>query len=208
MINEWANIDLDLFREVLQKYLCHIGDSDNKVIEIQNLFDIYFEVSQPTRIFIGAKLDPYDWPDWNTKLINIIEDVGKDNFYKNCDLLFCSVSGQGPLLSPLPRSGKTFNIFWSTAFGDEESIAGAWKGKNAARLVLWYAKDKSGKIIYDITRAKTALSDTERFVRIRIMDYYECRNIINRIIKTTRIPEEFSKEDLKKSDFTPVKLWI
>ena len=206
MISEWKEVDLDLFYEVLRKYLNHIGDSDDKVIEIQNLADAYYDPPIKTRVFLGAKIDPFDWPDWNDRLIGIIKELGVEYFKSKCDLIFCSLAFGGPMMSPLPRSGKTLEMFLSTSFGDEDSIRELWKGQtqSTGMLIFWYSRNSEGKIVFDMSRKPITIPDTERYVRMRIIDFPEWKRLVNETVRSTQHPEELTKDDLKPEDFGEV----
>lgn len=203
MINKWTELDLELFYEVLRKYLNHVGDSDNKVIEIQNMSDVWYDPFIKTRLFLGAKINPLDWEDWNERLVTAIRGFGESTFRSYCDLLFCCL-GYAPIMSPLPKTGKTLDMFLATSFGDEAATRDFWKGQENEKLVLWYSRDEDGGIIYDMSRNPITLPDTKRFIRIRTMDYSDWKDMVEKTIKTTKQPEELTKDDLKKEEIKKV----
>lgn len=207
MISPWTEVDLDLFYEVLRKYLNHVKNSDDKVIEIQNPSDSYFDPPIKTRIFLGAKINPFDWPDWNERLIGVINEMGLDFFKSKCDLLFCSLGyGGGPMMSPIPKSGRTLEMFLATSFGDKNSVESFWKGQShlASSLVFWYSRNSEGKIVLDVSRNTITLPDTQRYIRIRIIDYPDWKKLVDDTVRATIPPEEITKDDLKPEDFGEV----
>lgn len=213
MVSQWSEIDLEMFYEIFDFYKDHKGHSKDKVIEIQNLSGKYYEEVPYTRIFLGSKINPLDYREWNGGICSVFdtfkETLGVEEIENEFSILnLCYVAdGMGPLITPFGPAKKNIETFFATSFGDMNDVNNTSITKKDgmhARLILWFTKDKSGKIVYDMSRKKTTLPNTKRFVRIRTMDFSDWKQIVEFSIAHAKMPDEFVKDDIKKEDFGKV----
>lgn len=210
MINQWNDIDLEMFKELFDFYRNHGGGSKDKVIEIQSLSGQYYEEDPCTRIFLGSKINPFDYRKWNESICTVFESF-KDTIDIEDDLemlnlcFFAPRRGYGPLITPLGATEKNVYNFWAASFGDMSEVENSsLKNGIYSRLILWFTKDANGKIVYDMSRKPTKFSLTERLVRVRIMDFSDWKKMVSEALESDRIPEYFSSSDIKKEDFGKV----
>ena len=212
MINQWNEIDLEMFYELFDFYRNHKGTSENKVIEIQNLSGKYYEEIPYTRIFIGSKINPLDYREWNSGICAVYDTfkdtLGKDELdeeFRVLNLCFFAESA-GPMITPFGPTPKNIDTFFATSFGDSEKMQNTSMERKGgySRLILWYTRDKDGKIVYDMSRKKTTLPDTKRYIRVRTMDFSDWKLAIEDSIIHARVPDYFSKDDITKEDFGKV----
>lgn len=209
MIHQWTEIDIGFFKEIFEFYKNHQGDSENKVIEIQNLSGIHYGEVPTVRIFFGAKINPLDYREWNSGICSVFDSfsgvIGSDyvrDEYQALNLCFFS---DGPMITPFGHGNKNAETFMITAFGNMDELKKTIIHPPSDRLVMWYWKDKNGTIVYDMTRRPTNLSDEERFIRIRTMDFSDWKKTADSAIKHAKFPDSFTQNDLKKEDFKAIE---
>ena len=213
MIQEWREIDLDLFRQIFSAYLNHQGDTEGKVLEIQNISGIYFEDftdedGSCCRIFLGAGMNPLEFREFNELVAETYDKFGDlDPEFQNKieeDLKILNVcyfqSGQ-PLISPIGATKKTIDIFFLTCFGGMSEIA---KFKEVPlekfeHSILWYSKDSEGNVKYNNLR-EDDISDLDKLIRVRVMDLSDWKKMVYEGITLQCFPDRYKTEDLHKED--------
>ena len=212
MINQWNEIDLEMFYELFDLYKNHYGTSENKVIEIQNLSGKYYDEVPYTRIFLGSRINPLDYREWNSGICAVYDTfkdaLGKEEIeeeFRVLNLCFFAESA-GPMITPFGPTPKNIDTFFATSFGDSEKIKNTPRERKGgySRLILWYTRDKNGKIVYDMSRKKIVVPDDKRYIRIRTMDFLDWTLAIKESIVHARVPDYFTKDDIKKEDFGKV----
>ena len=213
MISQWSEVDLEMFYEIFNFYKEHRGHSEDKIIEIQNLSGKYYEEVPYTRIFLGSKINPLDYREWNTGICAVYDtfkdQIGVDQIEKEFSTFnLCFVAeGMGPMITPFGPTDKNIKTFFATSFGDMAEINDSPISKKDglfSRLILWFTRDKNGKIIYDMSRKQNSTPDTKRLVRIRTMDFSDWKKVVDSSIIYAKIPDDFAKDDVRKEDFGKV----
>ena len=209
MIHPWTEIDIEFFKEIFEHYKNHQGESEDKVIEIQNLSGIHYNEVPTVRVFIGAKINPLDYRDWNSGICSVFDNfsgiIGDDYTKEEFSTLNMCFFSTGPLITPFGHGNKNSDTFMITAFGNMDELKKTVIPAPSDRLVMWYRKEPDGTIVYDMTRQPTDLPDTKRFIRIRMMDFSDWKKIIDGAIKHAKFPDDFTKDDLKKEDFVAIE---
>lgn len=211
MINQWSEVDLELFYEIFDFYKNHKGSSEDKVIEIQNISGKYFDEVPYTRIFLGAKINPLDYRESNPGICSVYDtfkdSLGKrelDEEFRVLNLCFYCAAG-GPLITPFGPTAKNIDTFFATSFGDTDAVKRTSMKKSMYnRLILWYTKDKDGKIVYDMSRAPITVPDSQRLVRIRTMDFSDWKKMIDESTRCAKFPDYFEKDDISSESFGKV----
>ena len=109
------------------------------------------------------------------------------------------------MITPFGHGNKNAETFMITAFGSMDELKKTIIHPPADRLVMSYWKDKNGTMVYDMTRRPTSLSDEERFIRIRTMDFSDWKKTADSAIKHAKFPDSFTQNDLKKEDFKAIE---
>ena len=208
MIEPWVELDVELFKEIFYAYLNHEGNSAKKVIEIQNISNISLGASpsEETRIFLGAGLDPFEWREDNEMVCLMYEkfvEAGMGDKMKDdlSILNICYFQEGSPLISPIGATKNNTELFLDTCFGDMEDIE---KNplystiKDLDQTVVWYKRNKKGKIDYVTTRPK--VSDRDKLVRIRAMDLEDWKHMMLEGTTIGRFPNKYKTDDIKKKD--------
>ena len=211
MITQWSEVDLELFYDIFDFYKNHGGSSEDRVIEIQNISGKYFNEVPYTRIFLGAKINPLDYRESNEGICAVF-DTFKDKIggkelereFSVFNLCFYCVAG-GPLITPFGPTEKNIDTFFATSFGDLKDVKRTSVKKSMYnRLILWYTRDKDGKIVYDMSRAPITIPDSQRLIRIRVMDFKDWKNMIDESRRYAKFPDEFEKDDISRESFGEV----
>ena len=208
MINDWAEIDVELFKEIFNTYLNHGGNTTEKVIEIQNISSICLGAGprDECRIFIGAGLDPLEWKEDNEmvyKMYKSFLDAGLGDKMKNdlSILNVCYFQDGSPMISPIGATKNNIDLFLDTCFGNKEDIQKnpLYKTiKDLDQTVIWYRRRKDGKINYVTSRPN--ISDKEKLIRIRAMDLDDWKTMMLEGTTVGRFPEKYKVNDIKQDD--------
>jgi hypothetical protein len=208
MINEWAEVDVELFKEIFNTYLNHEGSTAEKVIEIQNISSIILGANSrdECRIFIGAGLDPLEWKEDNRAVYEMYKrflDIGLEDKIKNdlSILNICYFQDGSPMISPIGASKSNIDLFLDTCFGNKDDIK---KNplylaiKDLDQTVVWYRRRSDGKINYVSSRPN--IPDRDKLVRIRTMDLSDWKKMMLEGSTVGRFPEKYRADDIKKDD--------
>lgn len=208
MIKEWVEIDVELFKTIFNSYLNHEGDSTDKVIEIQYIPNIW-EAQSPAeevRMFLGSGIDPFEFRDANSVICKMYERFVKEGLINEIEedlkkLNICYFQEGQPLISPIGATDTNIRLFMDTCFGDEDDIKDNEMYKTLRKLdkmVLWYVRNKNGKIVYDSSRK--SVPDSKKTVRIRSIDLSDWKKMILEGVTLGRFPEKYKKDDVDKED--------
>ena len=204
MIGKWEEISVELFKEIFNFYLNHEGSSVDKVIEIQNIQCIGQD--NETRIFLGSKMNPLDWKEDNKLVVELYDKMKKhglgEKVLDDISILNVCYFQQGaPLISPIGATSENINLFLMTCFGNKEELDDNPLFsliKDINETVVWYRRGSDGKINYVTTRPK--ISDSDKLVRIRVMDYKDWEKIISEGTRSGYFPDKYKKDDIKAED--------
>lgn len=207
MIQDWVEIDVELFKTIFYTYLNHEGNSEGKVIEIQYIPNIWeaTKSEDEVRMFLGSGIDPFEFKDANEMVCKMYEkfmkmgmtDV-KDDLKK---LNICYFQEGLPLISPIGATPTNIQLFLDTCFGDDKDIADNKMYKTLRsldKMVVWYIRNAAGKIVYDNSRR--SVPDNKKMVRIRAIDLDDWKKMIYEGITLRCFPDRYKKGDVKRED--------
>lgn len=212
MIQEWVELDVELFKTIFYTYLNHEGNSEGKVIEIQYIPNIWeAEKSEDeVRIFLGSGLDPFEFQEANSAVCEMYErmcerfsKMGLEEEIKNDlkKLNVCYFQEGIPLISPIGATDTNIKLFLDTCFGDDEAISDNELYQTLRKLdkmVVWFVRNEDGKIVYDSSRK--AVPDSKKLVRIRAIDLDDWKKMIYEGITLRCFPDRYKKGDVKRED--------
>lgn len=210
MINPWVEVSVGLFRDIFKAYLGHSGDTEGKVIEIQNLASIYFHDDRTcsARIFLGAGMDPFEFGRSNEALCDLKEAFERmgmgEKFMNDLKVLnICYFCDGEALISPVGATKTNTDMFFITCFGDSSDMDRVPSLRDSisdtSKMVVWFKRDSDGKYIYDSSR-KPGTDDEAKQVRIRVMDLEDWKTMMLEGETLRRFPEKYKKDDIKKDE--------
>lgn len=183
MVYKWNEISIEMFKEIFTSFWKGEDVSKGKVLEIQNLPAIKSEC-EDIRIYFGGDIKLYDWKEYNKVHIMLLENmtermgiplseiIGEEKFS------MCMLNETKPKITPLGLPDH-FDLIWSTCFGGK--IKDNVKQFVKIPLNLWYIKDKNGTKTCDVSEdAGPRYSDTEKYVRIRSIDFEDWKEMISK----------------------------
>ncbi len=206
MIQNWVEVEVELFREIFDSFLNHSGDTTGKVIEIQSPASIWYKGrdDMQARIFLGSGINPLEYRKWNEAICSVYEHL-TDLFGEETSLkddygrLNLCMFGHAPFITTVGSCEDTVKMFWETSFASEDEFSERNKKLiKLDQLVMWYYK-KGDKIYYDMRRLPR--KDVDHLVRIRVMDLDDWKKIVSdAIVNGGEFSKDFTKDDIKKSD--------
>lgn len=171
MIKNWNEIDMEMFKEILDSYWNKEDWTLDKVLEIQYL-DKILDNKSSTRVYLGNGININEWKDFNKSTLDLMDmltdmfmpDKSIKEILSNTCLSMCILE-DGPRITPLSNTKDHYNLLWSTSFG-HSSINKEITNMISNPIVLWYWKDDN---YFNI--GSNDLSDTmqekDKLVRLR-----------------------------------------
>ena len=171
MIKNWNEIDMEMFKEILDSYWNKEDWTLDKVLEIQYL-DKILDNKSSTRVYLGNGININEWKDFNKSTLDLMDmltdmfmpDKSIKEILSNTCLSMCILE-DGPRITPLSNTKDHYNLLWSTSFG-HSSINKEITNMISNPIVLWYWKDDNYFNIGSNDLSDT-LQEKDKLVRLR-----------------------------------------
>lgn len=188
MIKNWNEIDMEMFKEILDSYWNKEDWTLDKVLEIQYL-DKILDNKSSTRVYLGNGININEWKDFNKSTLDLMDmltdmfmpDKSIKEILSNTCLSMCILE-DGPRITPLSNTKDHYNLLWSTSFG-HSSINKEITNMISNPIVLWYWKDDNYFNIGSNDLSDT-LQEKDKLVRLRGISLDTWKDMIYKYIES------------------------
>lgn len=174
-VSKWGEIDIELFKEIFDRYWKRESNTVDKVLEIQNLVAIG-EGYPDIRVYFGANIRIEDFEEYNSVSLNIVNSIRNslgDSFMRDVNLSMCILS-DGPRITPLSVEKAHYDLIWYNCFSDPDKITYKSSDFSVSPMTLWYGKTKE-----ELYVPGKDINGSKRYVRLRSWNYSDWRKAID-----------------------------